>query len=152
MGKATFGFKAADGKVTQMTVNVPTVDETNWVSIAGDIDEMFQALSTISASASSNVGLAESMAGNGYDPASVGGVRGEKAIIRWYAADEGPAGQYGSNEIGAVDRSEFTLENGRYVLKGAAYDAIKASFDSLAVTENGNAVSVYEVEYVTRTL
>jgi hypothetical protein len=81
-----------------------------------------------------------------------GGLRGTKALIRWFSANEGESGQYGSNEIGAVDPDLFTVVGNKQVLQGALYTALKAAFDALAETENGNAVSVYEVELVSRTL
>lgn len=148
--KATITYWDELGKQTGISVNTVELSGANFATTVAAMDALRVALDGISLSGESNQVISSGVKTGG--PVDRGGVRGTKALIRWFAASEGSDGQYGSNEIGAVDPSLFTVVGNKSVLQGALYDALKAAFDALAVTENGNGVSVYEIERVSRTL
>lgn len=147
---ASITFWDAAGKPTGIHVNMPTLSGANYTAVSGNVVSLGTALAAISKSAQYTATMTQQTATGA--PEDRGGLRGTKALIRWFSAAEGDGGQYGSNEIGAVDPDLFTVVGNKQVLQGALYDAIKAAFDVLAQTENGNAVAVYEIELVSRTL
>lgn len=149
-GNASVTIWDAAGKPTGMHINIPTLTGANYVAVSGNVIALADALVAISLSGQYQALLSQPTATG--TPADRGGVRGQKALVRWFSANEGDGGQYGSNEIGTVDAALFTAVGDKLVLQGALYDAIKAAFDAVAETENGNAVAVYEIELVTRTL
>lgn len=148
-GKATITFYDRLGKPTSMSVNT--------AQPAGDIDVLATAVETLQVALENIVESGEvsrtlSRIDATGTPASRAGFRGTKALVRWFSANEGDGGQYGSNEIGAVDPNLFTVVGNRAILQGANYNAIQSAFDGLVVTENGNAVAVYEIELVSRSI
>ena len=147
---ATITYWDARGKRTGISVNTAELSGANFDVQVTAMDALRTAIDTISLSAQSQQIISSGVL-NGA-PADRGGFRGTKALIRWFAAGEGTDGQYGSNEIGAVDPSLFTVVGSQALLQGTPYNALKAAFDAFATTENGNSVSVYEVELVSRTL
>lgn len=149
-GKAALTFWDAAGKPTGMHVNTRDLSGAQYDFLEGEVAALATALANISESAQYQTVLS-AVTGTG-DPDDRGGLRGTKALVRWFSPNEGSSGQYGSNEIGAVDNSLFTVVGGEQVLQGGLYDAIKAAFDTLVETENGNAVEVYEVKLVSRTI
>lgn len=148
--KGTATFYDAAGKPTSISINIPDLTGASITGIGADMVALTTALAGISLSAQYHHTM--SMQAASGTPADRGGLRGTKALIRWFSADEGDGGQYGSNEMGAVDPSLFTPVGDKLVLQGANYDAVKAAFDALAETENGNSVSVYEIELVSRNI
>lgn len=147
---ASITFWDAAGKATGIHVNMPQLSGATYDAVSTDVIDLATALAAISKSAQYTATMSQQTATG--TPADRGGLRGTKALIRWFSPSEGDGGQYGSNEIGAVDPDLFTVVGNKQVLQGALYDAIKAAFDALAETENGNAVEVYEIELVSRTL
>lgn len=152
MDKATISCLAADRKATSMTFRIPEVVDTNIVAIVAAIESLKDGIEAVSASGSFKHQFTK--ANGSLNPLDGSGSRGEKMAIRWFSAGaNGGEGQYGSNEIGAVAKSSFTLDSdGVFRLHGGAYDTIKASFDSLVRTDDDHNVSVYEIVYVNRTL
>lgn len=152
MDKATISCLAADKKATSMTFRTPEVTPANHAAIMGAIDVLREEIESVSASGSFKTTFSATF--GALNPLTGAGLRGEKMAIRWYsAAANGGEGQFGSNEIGAADKSIFTEDpDGIYRLHGGNYDAIKAAFDSLVRTDDDNNVSVYEIVYVNRTL
>ena len=149
-GSVTITYKDAAGKPTGISVNTPTPSGANFDLILADVSSLMSALNALSLSAENSMTF--SFISKGGTPEDRGGVRGTKALIRWFSANEGDGGQYGSNEIGAVDPALFTVVGNRMLLQGTDYNSLRAAFNALAVTENGNAVDVYEVELVSRGL
>lgn len=153
MDKLTLSYMAEDRKATGMTVNIPELTVLNFAEIGGQIEALRTALEPVLESTAwkSTTSITDS---TNYDPAGSGGVRGHKAIIRWFSPNaNGGEGQYGSNEIGVADISAFALAaDGNRYLEGSSYNDLKAAFDDLVRSDDGAAVEVYEVRYVTRTL
>ena len=147
-GKATLTYYDSKGKPTSMTVNTVDIDSTSITAQTAALAALRSAITAISNS--TEIGSTLSVIESFGTPANRGGLRGVKALVRWFSADEGDGGQYGSNEIGCIDESEFTIVGDKAVLQGTLYDNLKAAFDAFVVTENGNSVAVYEVEQVTR--
>lgn len=148
--RGTITFYDFRQRPTSMTINMDDLTGAGYDIEEGDLADLEAALAAISLSdrhARTNSGQTE-VGG----PEDAGGVRGNKALVRWYSAAEGDGGQYGTNEIGTVDPDLFTVVGDKAILQGALYDAIKTAFDAAAFTENGNGVSVYEIEFVSRNL
>jgi len=148
-GKGTITFDDMRGRPTSMTINVG--------DLVGDFDNVDSALGTLEAAvAALSLSEQHSRTLSGITetgtPDDRGGLRGTKAIVRWFSSAEGDGGQYGSNEIGTVDPSLFTVVGDQAFLQGTLYNNLKAAFDAVAQTENGNAVAVYEVELVSRNI
>jgi hypothetical protein len=151
--KLTISFMAADKKATGMTVNIPELTDLNFQLIGTGILALHTALRSLTESGASKTttSITNSSDWNANDRA---GLRGQKLVVRWYAsgANEGE-GQYGSNECGTAQLSDFTLQSdGRYLLEGLQYTALKEAFEAIARSDDGATVEVYEVEFVTRTL
>ncbi len=147
-GKSTLTFYDARGRATSMSMNIDEPNGSNTTALTAAQDALAGAVLAISESAEYSATLSR-IASVG-TPADRGGLRGTKALIRWFSEDEGDGGQYGSNEIGAVDPDLFTVVGDRQILQGTPYTNLKAAFDAHAQTENGNSVAVYEVELVSR--
>lgn len=148
--KMTYTLYDRRGKATGMSINIDDLTSLNFDAVGTDISALQTALKAIAESDRDTV--TTSIIDPGGGPSDQGGLRGNKALIRWYAPSEGEGGQYGSNELGCIDDSHFTEVGGRLLLQGTLYDDIKAAFDALARTENGNQVEVYEIEHVSRNL
>lgn len=136
-------------KASSMTINVAELSGANYDTIASNVATLKTALEGIVLSGHDRISLTTTdTSGAVGDDA---GQRGSKAIVRWFSALENQGeGAYGNNEVGCVDPSTFTAVGDKLLLQGANYDAIKTAFDAVAKTENGNAVAVYEIEFVNR--
>ena len=142
-------FDAA-GKPTGISINVADLTGANFDAQVIAVTALGDAIGAISLTGQVSKTISQNVKEGG--PGDRGGVRGTKALIRWFSPLEAGTGQYGSNEIGAVDPAAFTVVGTKQMLQGTAYTNLKAAFDAVALTENGNAVEVYEVELVSRTL
>ena len=149
-GKATITYYDMRGRPTSMSVNTVEPSAANLTALTGQIDALRAALNSITESTEINQTL--SVIDQFGTPANRGGLRGTKALVRWFASAEGDGGQFGSNEIGCVDATEFTVVGDKAILQGALYNALKAAFDAVVLTENGASVAVYEVELVSRSI
>lgn len=149
--KGFLSFYDKRGKATTMMVNVEELAGANMEAVQAQIATLAGAIGDIATSAHYRHGLSTDDTVGTQD--NDAGLRGTKAIVRWYSITENQGeGAYGSNEIGTIDEDVFTSVGGKLILQGALYDAVKAAFDAVALTENGNAVSVYEIECVSRNL
>lgn len=147
---ASVVFYDAAGKPTGIHINTRQMSGAGFDALSTDVIALANALAAVSKSDQYTANMGNQTATGA--PEDRGGLRGTKALIRWFSAGEGDGGQYGSNEIGAVDPDLFTVVGNKQILQGGLYDAIKAAFDAVAETENGNSVSVYEIELVSRSV
>lgn len=150
MQKLTISAQDKKGKTTSLTANIHNFTDLTYNDTVAEIVALKDAIADISESTSLQNYMT---AGDGAKvPTGYDGNRGAKAVVFWYAADEGESGQFGSHEIGTIRESEFTLVGERLELQGAKYTALKTAFEAVVTTENLNTVEVLRVEFMNRNI
>ena len=150
MDNARITVMDANKKTTAMSLNIAELSAVNFDAVVAQVATLEATIDAILVGSCIKHSVSHDDL-SAFDLNNADGLRGTKAVVRWFSENEGD-GQYGSNEIGGIDYKQFTPIGGRLLLQGTKYDAIKSAFDAVALTENGNAVAVYEIECVSRGL